>query len=124
MDGMGTLYGTLCGNTRDVLQKISVDLPKKHGRGGQSSVRFARLRVEKRHNYMRKVGELAVGHYIPDGEKPNIKGLVLAGAAELKNELVTNGLLVREGGREGGRGGHNLFWCYFAVDTLRSPQHD
>ena len=93
MDGMGTLYGALCGNTRDVLQKISVDLPKKHGRGGQSSVRFARLRVEKRHNYMRKVGELAVQHYIPDGERPNIKGLVLAGAAELKNELVTNGLL-------------------------------
>jgi hypothetical protein len=33
-----------------------VDLPKKHGRGGQSALRFARLRLEKRHNYVRKVG--------------------------------------------------------------------
>ena len=39
---------------------MSVDLPKKHGRGGQSALRFARLRMEKRHNYVRKVAELAV----------------------------------------------------------------
>lgn len=31
MDGNGSLFGTLSGNTRSVLQKISVDLPKKHG---------------------------------------------------------------------------------------------
>lgn len=37
-----------------------MDLPKKHGRGGQSALRFARLRMEKRHNYVRKVAELAV----------------------------------------------------------------
>ncbi|KAL5111908.1 Eukaryotic peptide chain release factor subunit 1 [Taenia crassiceps] len=51
MDGSGTLFGTLSGNTREVLHKFSVELPKKHGRGGQSALRFARLRVEKRHNY-------------------------------------------------------------------------
>lgn len=83
MDGNGTLYGTLAvryhlylqsykrnapatkdilgvciaeqGSTRDVLHKFTVDLPKKHGRGGQSALRFARLRMEKRHNYVRKV---------------------------------------------------------------------
>ena len=37
-----------------------MDLPKKHGRGGQSALRFARLRMEKRHNYVRKIAELAV----------------------------------------------------------------
>ena len=31
MDGNGALFGTLCGNTRDVLHKFTVDLPKKHG---------------------------------------------------------------------------------------------
>jgi hypothetical protein len=50
-----------------------VDLPKKHGRGGQSSVRFARLRTEKRHNYMRKVAELATQHFI-ENDRPNVKG--------------------------------------------------
>ena len=44
MDGNGALFGTLQGNTRDVLHKFTVDLPKKHGRGGQSALRFARLR--------------------------------------------------------------------------------
>lgn len=92
MDGQGTLYGTLQGNTRSVLQHITVDLPKKHGRGGQSALRFARLRVEKRHNYTRKVAELAVTHFISE-DKVNVKGIVLAGAAELKNELMTSGLL-------------------------------
>lgn len=61
MDGNGALFGTLSGNTRDVVQKFSVDLPKKHGRGGQSALRFARLREEKRHNYVRK-GTLT-GHF-------------------------------------------------------------
>ena len=55
MDGNGSLFGTLCGNTRSILHKFSVDLPKKHGRGGQSALRFARLRLEKRRNYIRKV---------------------------------------------------------------------
>lgn len=29
---------------------MEVQLPKKHGRGGQSALRFARIREEKRHN--------------------------------------------------------------------------
>jgi hypothetical protein len=62
--GNGSLYGTLQGNTRTILHKFSVDLPKKHGRGGQSAVRFARLRMEARHNYVRKVAELAVHYFI------------------------------------------------------------
>jgi peptide chain release factor subunit 1 len=86
MDGSGTLYGTLQGNAREVIHKFTVELPKKHGRGGQSSVRFARLRVEKRHNYLRKVAETATQVFITN-DKPNVSGLVLAGSADFKNEL-------------------------------------
>ncbi|GAA5832742.1 hypothetical protein JCM11251_005747 [Rhodosporidiobolus azoricus] len=86
MDGNGALFGTLSGNTREVVHKFSVDLPKKHGRGGQSALRFARLRMEKRHNYVRKVAELAVQHFITD-DKVNVQGLVLAGSADFKTEL-------------------------------------
>ena len=74
------------GNTRDVLHKFTVDLPKKHGRGGQSALRFARLRMEKRHNYVRKVAETAVTLFIAN-DKPNISGLILAGSADFKTEL-------------------------------------
>jgi peptide subunit release factor 1 (eRF1) len=59
MDGNGALFGTLQGSNKEVLHKFSVDLPKKHGRGGQSALRFARLRLEKRHNYVRKVRRVA-----------------------------------------------------------------
>lgn len=111
MDGNGALFGTLqvsCprwynlpastysnrldlptppqGNTREVLHKFTVDLPKKHGRGGQSALRFARLRMEKRHNYVRKVAEVATQLFITN-DKPNIAGLILAGSADFKTEL-------------------------------------
>ena len=86
MDGNGALFGTLCGNTRDVLHKFTVDLPKKHGRGGQSALRFARLRMEKRHNYIRKVAETAVQLYISN-DRANVEGLILAGSADFKTEL-------------------------------------
>ncbi|KAI6038411.1 peptide chain release factor eRF aRF subunit 1 [Pisolithus marmoratus] len=86
MDGNGTLFGTLAGNTREVIHKFTVDLPKKHGRGGQSALRFSRLRDEKRHNYVRKVAELAVQHFIT-ADKVNVSGLVLAGSADFKTEL-------------------------------------
>ena len=86
MDGNGALFGTLCGNTRDILHKFTVDLPKKHGRGGQSALRFARLRMEKRHNYIRKVAETAIQLYISN-DRPNVEGMILAGSADFKTEL-------------------------------------
>jgi peptide chain release factor subunit 1 len=63
-----------------------VSLPKKHGRGGQSAPRFARIREEKRHHYVRKVAELTTQHFITD-DMPNVKGIVLAGSANFKNDL-------------------------------------
>lgn len=64
-----------------------MELPKKHGRGGQSSVRFARLRLEKRHNYLRKVAEMATSVFI-ENDRPNVTGLILAGSADFKNDLL------------------------------------
>ncbi|KAI8583621.1 hypothetical protein K450DRAFT_222017 [Umbelopsis ramanniana AG] len=92
MDGNGALFGTLSGNTREIIHKMQVDLPKKHGRGGQSAVRFARLREEKRHNYVRKVAELSVSFFISN-DKVNVAGLVLAGSADFKTELGQSDML-------------------------------
>ncbi|KZV83611.1 peptide chain release factor eRF/aRF subunit 1 [Exidia glandulosa HHB12029] len=91
MDGNGALFATLSGNTREICHKVSVDLPKKHGRGGQSALRFSRLRDEARHNYVRKIAELAVQQFISN-DKPNVAGLVLAGSADFKNELNSSDL--------------------------------
>lgn len=86
VDGEGALYATLQGNAREIVNTFTVELPKKHNKGGQSSVRFARLRVEKRHNYLRKVCEVAAQTFITDN-KCNVTGLVLAGSADFKNDL-------------------------------------
>ncbi|KAJ3625371.1 hypothetical protein Zmor_004284 [Zophobas morio] len=92
MDGNGCLFGSLCGNTREILHKFTVDLPKKHGRGGQSALRFARLRLEKRHNYIRKVAETSKQIFITN-DVPNVAGLIIAGSAGFKNELAQSDLL-------------------------------
>lgn len=86
-----TTSQTHCFSTQSLHVQFSVDLPKKHGRGGQSALRFARLRLEKRHNYLRKVAEMSVTMFITDN-KPNIRGLVLCGSAEFKNDLAASDL--------------------------------
>lgn len=86
MDGHGCLFATVSGNYKEIKQNISVDLPKKHGRGGQSSVRFARLRMEKRHNYLRRVSEISTQVFITNN-KINVDRLILGGCADFKNDL-------------------------------------
>jgi len=82
MDGNGALFGDLAGNTRRVIRKFTVDLPKKHGRGGQSALRFQRLRLEKRHNFIRKVAETAVDCFIADGQRVSLLPSTLSRAQE------------------------------------------
>lgn len=86
VDGAGALFATLQGNVRTIQQKISVELPKKHGRGGQSANRFARIREEKRGAYVKKVAELAAKNFITN-DVPNVKGIIMAGSADFKTVI-------------------------------------
>jgi peptide chain release factor subunit 1 len=86
VDGGGALFATLQGNVRNIIQKITVELPKKHGRGGQSANRFASLREEKRHTYVVKVAELATQNFITN-DRPNVKGIIMAGSADFKTVI-------------------------------------
>jgi peptide chain release factor subunit 1 len=45
--------------------------------------------MEKRHNYVRKVAELATQIFITN-DRPNVAGLVLSGSADFKTELSTS----------------------------------
>jgi len=87
VDGSGSVYGTVSGNNKEILARFTVDLPKKHGRGGQPSMRFARIRLEKRHNYLRKVAETATTVFITN-DLPNVEGLILAGSSNFKKQLA------------------------------------
>ena len=51
MDGNGALFGTLSGNTREVLHKFTVDLPKKHGKITLFSIRPLDKSAYKKMNF-------------------------------------------------------------------------
>lgn len=91
VDGSKCTYAKISGNNREICKEFTVELPKKHNKGGQSSNRYARLRTEKRHNYLRKVAENAVPVYITNNI-PNVSGLIIAGSALLKKEIVSDDL--------------------------------
>lgn len=87
LDGSDASFYLLNGKNRETLFEWSkVNLPKKHGRGGQSQNRFARIREEKRELYVNRVAELTIDHFITENVC-NVQGLILAGCADLKNEL-------------------------------------
>lgn len=89
IDGNGAYFALVQGNSQRELHRIVVSLPKKHRRGGQSSKRFARLRTEARHNFVSKVCELLCKLFIDqETNAPNVRGLVLAGHADLKNQVA------------------------------------
>ena len=58
MDGNGCLYGTLTGNHCEVKHKLS----------GQPYRRFALLRAEAKHNYVRKCAAVATQQFINDDQ--------------------------------------------------------
>ena len=75
VDGNGCLFATLSGNTKNILQHFEVNLMTKSRRGGQSALRFSRLRDEQRHNYSLKISEYANKHFICD-DKINVEGII------------------------------------------------
>jgi len=86
IDGSMATFHELSGGTRRTIFKYDkAELPKKHGRGGQSQNRFARIREEKRDWYTTKIAEFAITHFIDSKtSRPNVDGLILAGLAFFK----------------------------------------
>ena len=81
MSGNNTTFYTVCGTEITQHLNFAVDLPKKHGKGGQSKLRFERLANEKRHNYISKVIEIIIRLY--DHTLP----LIVGGPASLKDKM-------------------------------------
>jgi peptide chain release factor subunit 1 len=89
VDGNGFLMASVRGSSVQVLARYTVDLPKKHRKGGQSAGRFYRQRLLARLAYLNKIGETATNSFIdPQTSLPSVIGIVVAGSAELKDYLV------------------------------------
>ena len=94
VDGSGALFGTTRGSTNTILRKANVDLPNKHGRGGQSANRFARLRIQARQAHIKKTAETCKALFLPGSvSRPTVKGIIVAGSADLKCDLAKSNVL-------------------------------
>jgi len=89
IDGNGFTIHLLSGNSGKTVYRKDENLPKKHGRGGQSKKRFERNREIARGRYTTKVAETAISYFIdPVTCQPSVTGIVLAGSAQLKDEVL------------------------------------
>src|SRR3989338_8230865 len=89
IDGSSCLLARVKGTSKEILTQFSVDLPKKHGKGGQSSVRFERLRVEAIGHYISKCVDLINMNFIRNNEIL-VRGLIIGGMADKKTLLQKN----------------------------------
>jgi peptide chain release factor subunit 1 len=80
--GEQTIFATLHGDECKIIKKYSTILPNSNSRkGGQSALRFSRLRDEARFNYVTKVIDL-MKELFPNGVA------FVSGSDELRNNLI------------------------------------
>ena len=75
------------GDNRKEVGHINYDIPKKQRNGGYSANRFQRIRTEVRHTFLTIVGEECRRKFLSPDQNPVVTGLIIAGAAEMKEEL-------------------------------------
>lgn len=90
--GQRCIIGCVSGDNRKIIEAFNVEVNKSQKKGGQSALRFQRIKDETRHNLIVKVSEAAKRCFISNG-LPNVTGIILAGCAQLKNELQSSELL-------------------------------
>jgi len=87
-------WGTLTGSSIEVLGNIDSIVPSKHSQGGQSSVRFERLRDIAINEYFVKLGERVSTSILP--LNGTMKGLLIGGCGMTKDNFAKGNYLHHE----------------------------
>ena len=87
IDSAKATIATLKGDTIKILKSTRSGAAKKHRKGGQSSVRYARLRVEAIERYLKRVSEEMKQFFIEDA-KFELKGVIIGGPGQIKDKIV------------------------------------
>lgn len=87
ISGKEVRYYKVAENETVCLKTQKVELPNRHHKGGQSSVRFARLTEEKRGVFVSKVVEEITQRFSKQG-RCTVETLILAGPGELKEKVA------------------------------------
>lgn len=92
IDGNGCNIVTISGNKITPLCNFEVQLRNETRRGGQSALRFSRLRAEQVKNYVRKVCENMNTSFIKS-DKILVSGIVMAGCGSKKDLVYESAIL-------------------------------
>ncbi len=93
--GQATI-ATLSGLHLQINKRMESGVPSKIRAGGQSAARFQRIREEKVHTFLRRIGDHSQEIYIvmrADQDKPPLKGLIVGGPGHTKDRFVSGDYL-------------------------------
>jgi peptide chain release factor subunit 1 len=86
IDSAKATIATLQGDQVKIIKSTRSGAAKKHRKGGQSSVRFARLRVEAIARYLKRVSDEMKQYFIEEG-KYELKGIIIGGPGQIKDQV-------------------------------------
>ncbi len=82
----------LIGTRLEILRSMTSGAPKKHRKGGQSAVRFARIREIAIEDFIKRVADEMKELFI-ESQKYQIEGLIIGGPGILKERLIRENFL-------------------------------
>ncbi|MFX0183160.1 MAG: peptide chain release factor aRF-1 [Candidatus Hodarchaeota archaeon] len=87
IDSAKATIATLKGDTVNIIKSTRSGAAKKHRKGGQSSVRFARLREEAIDWFLKRVADDMKQIFIEDATF-DLKGVIIGGPGQIKDQIV------------------------------------
>jgi len=94
LDRREATIGVLKGSRIEVLAHATSNVPGKHRQGGQSSVRFERLREIAIHEFYKRVGDKVNEAFLPI--KDELEGILIGGPSPTKEEFYEGEYLHHE----------------------------
>ena len=93
VDSSEATIGLLKGKHIEIVKRITSNVPRKHGRGGQSQRRFERLIEIAAHEYFKRVGERANEVFL---NVPDLEGVLIGGPGPTKEFFLEQDYLHHE----------------------------
>lgn len=87
IDSAKATIASLKGDHVEIKKSTRSGAAKKHKKGGQSSARYARLRIEAILRFMKRVADDMKKFFIED-ENVDLKGVIIGGPGQIKDQIV------------------------------------
>lgn len=91
IEGESAIFYKYSKNECKEIDSVEIYRKNKNRRGGQSSGRFFRIRLQQIDRYIKTLNEMIIKNYIDkDMNSRTIKKLIIAGTGDIKDQLILN----------------------------------